>query len=70
MNEAAADQGFAFVEVRPIIERNAKDQIANIIFDIKEGPRVFIERIEIAGNVRTVDEVLRREFDLVEGDCI
>ena len=69
LNEAAANQGFAFVEVRPTIERNAKDQTANIIFDIKEGPRVFIERIEIAGNVRTVDEVLRREFDVVEGDA-
>ena len=69
LSEAAANQGFAFVEVRPKIERNSKDQIASIIFDINEGPRVFIERIDIAGNVRTVDEVLRREFDLVEGDA-
>jgi outer membrane protein insertion porin family len=65
----AGKSGFAFAKVEPNIERNPESQILDIVYDIQEGPRVYIERIDIRGNVRTLDEVLRREIRLVEGDA-
>jgi outer membrane protein insertion porin family len=65
----AGRSGFAFAKVEPNIERDPANQRLNIIYDIQEGPRVYIERIDIRGNVRTLDEVLRREMRLVEGDA-
>ena len=61
--------GYAFVDVRPGVKRDRKTRELNITFQIKEGPRVFVERIDISGNVRTLDKVVRREFQLVEGDA-
>jgi len=61
--------GFAFVDVRPRLNRNRADKIVDVTYEINEGPRVFVERIDIIGNVRTVDHVIRREFRLVEGDA-
>lgn len=61
--------GYAFVEVRPNVDRDREAAIINLTFDVREGPRVFVERIDIEGNVRTLDEVIRREFLLVEGDA-
>ena len=61
--------GYAFVDVRPRIARNVEERTIDIIFDVQEGPRVFVERIDITGNVRTLDKVIRREFRLVEGDA-
>ncbi len=61
--------GYAFVDVRPKINRNRAEKKIDIEFEINEGPRVFVERIEISGNVRTLDKVLRREMKLVEGDA-
>lgn len=61
--------GFAFVEVRPRVNRDRGSQTINITFDISEGPRVFVERIEIVGNVRTSDKVIRREIQVAEGDA-
>jgi outer membrane protein insertion porin family len=61
--------GYAFVEVEPKTERDRDGQRVNITFEIKEGPKVFVERIDIVGNVRTLDRVVRREFRLVEGDA-
>lgn len=61
--------GFAFVEVRPRIARDREARQINVAFEVSEGPRVFIERIDITGNVRTLDEVIRREFRFVEGDA-
>src|SRR5687768_3705479 len=65
----AGKSGFAFAKVEPAIERDPANQRLNIVYNIEEGPRVYIERIEIRGNVRTLDEVLRREIRLVEGDA-
>jgi len=62
------NSGFAFSQVRPKLARNKKNKAIDITFEIKEGPRVFVERIDITGNVRTIDKVIRREVDLVEGD--
>ena len=66
--EAVNDQGVAFVDVRPRIRRDRETLVVDIAFDIQEGAKVFVERIDITGNVRTLDEVIRREFRLVEGD--
>ena len=60
--------GYAFVEVRPRVRRDQKTKTISIKYEINEGPRVFVERIDVSGNVRTLDKVIRREFKLVEGD--
>jgi outer membrane protein insertion porin family len=63
-----ARQGYAFSEVRPHGDRdNATHQIG-IVFVVDDGPKVYIERIDIQGNTRTRDYVIRREFDIGEGD--
>ena len=69
LTEAAGNLGYAFVNVRPNVERNVDTGDIGITFEIEEGPRVFIERINVTGNVRTLDEVVRREFRVVEGDA-
>jgi len=69
LTEAVNNKGFAFVEVLPRLVRNRDERLIDISFAIEEGRRVFIERIEIAGNVRTLDRVIRREFRLAEGDA-
>ena len=61
--------GYAFVDVRPETKRNTEDLVIDLNFEIQEGPRVFVERIDIEGNQRTLDKVIRREFRLVEGDA-
>lgn len=69
LTEAIGNLGYAFVEVSPRIERNREERLINITYEIEEGPKVFVERIDIEGNVRTLDRVIRREFRLVEGDA-
>jgi outer membrane protein insertion porin family len=69
LTDAVGELGYAFVEVRPRIERDRENRKINIAFEVEEGPRVFVERIDIRGNVRTVDNVVRREFRVVEGDA-
>lgn len=61
--------GYAFAQVRPRGDRNFETRTISITFAVEEGPRVYIERIEISGNTRTRDWVIRREFDLGEGDA-
>jgi outer membrane protein insertion porin family len=61
--------GYAFVDVRPQINRNREQKVIDVTFEINEGPRVFVERIDVVGNVRTLDKVVRREFRIVEGDA-
>jgi outer membrane protein insertion porin family len=67
--EMLGDQGYAFVEVEPSLDRNKDDNTIDLTYVIKQGPRVYVERIDIVGNVSTLDEVVRREFRLVEGDA-
>ena len=69
MSSAVGEKGFAFVEVRPRLDRDRDNRTIDLVFEINEGPRVFVERINIVGNVRTKDDVIRREFRLVEGDA-
>ncbi len=61
--------GYAFVDVRPKLNRDRVERKIDLTFEINEGPRVFVERIDIVGNLRTVDKVIRRELRLVEGDA-
>lgn len=62
-------RGFAFVDVRPRVNRDRDARTLDVTYEISEGPRVFVERINISGNVRTLDEVIRREFTIAEGDA-
>jgi len=61
--------GYAFVDVRPDVNKDREKRIIDVTYRIGESPRVFVERIDIVGNVRTLDKVIRREFRLVEGDA-
>lgn len=62
------DKGYAFVDINPETKRDPEKQTISLNYNIKEGPRVYVERINITGNVRTIDDVIRREFKLAEGD--
>jgi outer membrane protein insertion porin family len=64
-----AKKGYAFSQARPRGERDPAAQTVAIRFVIDEGPRVYIERINIRGNTRTRDYVIRREFEIGEGDA-
>ena len=66
---AAGTKGYAFVDIRPRVRRNKESKTVDVVFKIEEGPRVYIERINIVGNTRTLDKVIRREIRLVEGDA-
>jgi len=66
---AAGTKGYAFVDIRPRVRRNREDRTVDVVFKVEEGPRVYIERINIVGNSRTLDKVIRREIRLVEGDA-
>ncbi|MFO0110024.1 MAG: outer membrane protein assembly factor BamA [Alphaproteobacteria bacterium] len=63
------DKGFAFVNVDPKTTRNkGKNPTIDLTYKVSEGPRVYVDRINIYGNQGTLDEVIRREFQLGEGD--
>jgi outer membrane protein insertion porin family len=66
---AAGAAGFAFVDVRPRYQSNPKTHTVDVNFQITEGPRVYIERIDIVGNTRTIDPVIRRMMMVSEGDA-
>jgi outer membrane protein insertion porin family len=68
MQARLGDAQYAFADIDPRIVRNTQDSSLDVIFDIGESPRVFVERIDVHGNVRTIDKVIRREMLLVEGD--
>lgn len=69
MQIEASRRGYAFAMVRPRGDRNFEAHTVSIVFTVDEGPRSYIERIDIRGNTRTRDYVIRREFDLSEGDA-
>ncbi len=68
MTKELGNHGYAFVDIQPRLDRDKDKKLANLTYIIKPGPRVYVERINITGNVRTLDEVVRREFRLNEGD--
>ena len=69
LTDAVGNRGYAFVDIKPRVTRNREERTIDVAFDVAEGPQVFVERIDIVGNVRTLDKVIRREFQLVEGDA-
>jgi len=66
---AVARRGYPFAVVRPRGDRDYENRKINVVFVVEEGARAYIERIQIRGNTRTRDYVIRREFDLSEGDA-
>ena len=66
---AAGAAGFAFVDVRPRYVPNRETKTVDVVFSVREGPRVYIDRIDIVGNNRTLDSVIRREMLVSEGDA-
>lgn len=66
---AAAEQGFAFARVRPRANPDVASRTISVVYAVDEGPRIYIERINVSGNERTKDYVIRREFRLAEGDA-
>lgn len=69
MTYIAGTVGYANVVITPNVERDRENRVVNITFEVNEGPRVFIERIDVVGNTRTVDRVIRREMRVSEGDA-
>ncbi len=69
ITDAAGTAGYAFVDINPQVRRDETNQTIDLTFRVQEGPRVFIERVDVKGNVRTLDRVIRREILLVEGDA-
>lgn len=65
----AGKAGYAFAKVEPDIKKDEPNRLLDITYNITEGPRTYIERIDIVGNTRTLDEVIRRELRLYEGDA-
>ena len=68
IEERAGELGYAFTTVTPRLGRDRDARLIDVTFEIGEGARAFVERIDIVGNSSTLDRVIRREFDLVEGD--
>jgi outer membrane protein insertion porin family len=68
LTELLATRGFPFANVEPRVVRNREARTVDLTFEVTEGPRAFVERIDITGNTRTQDRVIRREFRLAEGD--
>ena len=66
---AAGIAGYAFVDIRPNIQKNEATGKIDVTFDIDEGQRAYIGRIDIVGNTRTLDRVIRRELVIAEGDA-
>ncbi len=69
LTETAGLLGYAFADVRPQFDRDKEKRLMNVTFQIGEAPRVYVERVQVNGNTRTLDSVIRREFRLAEGDA-
>ncbi|MFC0632855.1 outer membrane protein assembly factor BamA [Brevundimonas balnearis] len=66
---AAGSAGYAFVDINPTYTANPDTDTVDVTFNVTEGERVYVERINVVGNTRTIDPVIRRELLLVEGDA-
>ncbi len=69
LTERVAGQGYAFAQVTPRGDRNFENHTISVVYTIDQGAKAYVERIEIRGNSRTRDYVIRREFDVSEGDA-
>jgi len=68
LTDVYADNGYAYTNVTPLTSRVKGQQLIDLNLEVEQGPRVFVERIEITGNTKTRDKVIRREIPLLEGD--
>ncbi|MCA1284677.1 outer membrane protein assembly factor BamA [Salipiger bermudensis] len=68
LERLGVQEGLTFVRVNPRITRNDRTQTLDVAFEMTRGERIFVERIDIEGNTTTLDRVVRRQFDTVEGD--
>ena len=68
LTTALGDMQYAFVTILPNPDRHKDQLTVDLNFNIKQGERVYIGRIDLAGNQRTIDKVIRREMQLAEGD--
>ena len=69
IRQIAELQGYSFIEINTKTSKNNENSTIDIELVINEGPRVYVNSINIEGNTRTIDKVIRREFDLSEGDA-
>ena len=69
IKDIAEGNGYTFVEILPSYSENNKQKTIDVLININEGPRVYVNSINIAGNTRTLDKVIRREVGLSEGDA-
>jgi outer membrane protein insertion porin family len=69
MTFLAGQKGYAFIQVRPTVVKDDENRTIALTYELVEGPKVYIERIDIRGNTSTLDRVIRRQFDVVEGDA-
>ncbi len=66
LSDFYADQGYANADVTPMLRENDQDRTVDVTFDIRKGEKVYFERIDIAGNIKTRDKVIRRELRVYE----
>jgi outer membrane protein insertion porin family len=69
ISDRVATQGYPFAQITPRGDRDYNNRTISVVYLVDEGTRAYVERIEIRGNTRTRDYVIRREFDLSEGDA-
>jgi len=69
LTDTIGQSGIAFYDVVPKVNRRSDEKLVDIVFDIGDGQRVYVDQIDISGNVRTLDSVIRREMQLAEGDA-
>jgi outer membrane protein insertion porin family len=69
ITDKLGEEGYAFVDVSPAVNQDEENSILDVTFKINESKKVFVNRINIEGNYRTLDRVIRREFKLDEGDA-
>ena len=69
IKNSASAYGFTFIEIDPKMIVDDQNKTVDVVFDINEGPKVYVNRININGNTRTIDKVIRREFSFSEGDA-
>jgi outer membrane protein insertion porin family len=68
LTNAVNQLNYPFVDVKPIVDKKHDERVINLTYQIDEGKRNFVQKIDIVGNERTVDKVIRRELTVAEGD--
>ena len=69
IKDIADFSGYSFIEIDPNFKQNDNDNTIDVNIILNEGPRVYVNKINITGNTRTIDKVIRREMNIAEGDA-